>query len=96
MKPTIQLNGMTADQSAQFIGTIDWKRLIPLVIQLVRQLQSGNPWENWEELLRIITEIISIITQAQDQCGVQFDWSQLIELLIRYLLPIIIGGNKQP
>lgn len=93
-----QFNSLSTEQQALFLESINWSRLIPAGIALIKQIQDGNLVTDWGRTLDIIKEILDSLSQAEQQSMLKIDWATLIPIILKFILPILIGigGTKEP
>lgn len=91
------MSTMTPQQQAQFINNIDWTRLIPAAIALFKQVQDGKLVDDWQRTVEIVKEILESLAIAEQQSAMRIDWAALLPIILKIIIPILIGiGDKDP
>ena len=86
----VKITSLNQPEAKTLIASIDWTQLIPLVVDLVSMAIQGNLFTEWKRALTIITEILKMITEAEDRASVKIDWSILLPILLDTFLPILL------
>jgi len=93
MNTQVRINNLSPQQSAQLLDAIDWGKLIPAAIDLVKLATSGQLFTDLQRTVALIKEIIDALVAAEQSTNLSFDWEQLLRIILDILLPIFMGKN---